>query len=342
MWLFIFLLFFVPFCVFIRIMIHDPRSMWSGSSFFIMMICLAFALFFILTQCSSRLASNDLFVRLMVYLLIITIVSITALPGILILMFFIEGIKIIRHEGIKPANLLSVLFSIFLFIYLILWPTIKIFRKNVFSRIVYIVISLSAIYILSLMTMYTLSAILNLVHLRKDRDADYIVVLGSGIAGDKVTPLLAARIEKGIELLQYNPNAALIMSGGQGPGETIPESEAMAEYAVHRGVEANRILEEQRSTSTEENLLFSRELMNGENPRIIIVTTSYHVFRALLLARQQNIKCVGFGSKTKWYFTLNALIREFAGYLRLTWRKHALVIGGTAGILTAVSLLRLF
>ncbi len=107
---------------------------------------------------------------------------------------------------------------------------------------------------------------------------DYIIVLGAGIKGKKVTPLLAGRIERGIELLKY--------------------------------------------ISTEENLQFSKELISGKNPKITLVTTSYHVFRALILARKQGIKCVGFGSKTKWYFTLNALIREFIGYLSLNWKKH--------------------
>ena len=107
---------------------------------------------------------------------------------------------------------------------------------------------------------------------------DYIIVLGAGIKGKKVTPLLAGRIERGIELLKY--------------------------------------------ISTEENLQFPKELISGKNPKITLVTTSYHVFRALILARKQGIKCVGFGSKTKWYFTLNALIREFIGYLSLNWKKH--------------------
>lgn len=107
---------------------------------------------------------------------------------------------------------------------------------------------------------------------------DYIIVLGAGIKGKKVTPLLAGRIERGIELLKY--------------------------------------------ISTEENLQFSKELISGKNPKITLVTTSYHVFRALILARKQGIKCVGFGSKTKWYFTLNALIREFIGYLSLNCKKH--------------------
>lgn len=189
------------------------------------------------------------------------------------------------------------------------------------------------------MSMYSFSAVLNLIHLKKDRDADYIVVLGSGINGTRVTPLLAARIEKGIDLLSSNPNAVLIMSGGQGPGEDIPESEAMAAYAVDRGVDKERIIMEAKSVSTKENLLFSRRLIEKEKPKIVIVTTAYHVFRALLLAKQQGIKCVGFGAKTKWYFTLNALLREFAGYLRLTWKKHAVVSGTVSCVIIAAKLL---
>ena len=85
----------------------------------------------------------------------------------------------------------------------------------------YLFISLSAAYMLSLMAIYLLSAALNLLHWKKRRGADYIVVLGAGVIGTRVTPLLAARIDRGIELLHCNPNAALIMSGGQGPGEDL-------------------------------------------------------------------------------------------------------------------------
>lgn len=163
-------------------------------------------------------------------------------------------------------------------------------------------------------------------------------MLGSGIIGTRVTPLLSARIEKGMELLSANSDAILIMSGGQGPGEDIPESEAMAAYAVDKGVDKRRIIMETKSVSTEENLMFSRRLMEKEKPKIVVVTTAYHVFRALLLAKQQGMKCVGFGAKTKWYFTLNALLREFVGYLSLTWKKHVLVVGVVSVIIIAAKL----
>ena len=341
MWQISFFIFLVLFCIFTRIMIFEPRTLWCGAAFFWTMVCLAVSIFFVLSQYSQWLASHEILLGILAFLAISAMACVIAFPAALIVMFFIEGIKLIRHEGPKPANLLSILFAVLLYMYLTVFPMLGNLGRNTIGTTLYTIVSFAAIYLLSLMATYSLSASLNLIHLKKKRNADYIIVLGAGIIGTKVTPLLAARIERGIELLQHNPDALLIMSGGQGAGEDIPESQAMAAYAVGKGVAPNRIILEQKSMSTEENLMFSKEFMVKENARIVIVTTAYHVFRALLLARQQGIKCIGFGAKTKWYFTLNALLREFAGYLRLTWKKHAIVIGIAAGILSAYSILKL-
>lgn len=131
----------------------------------------------------------------------------------------------------------------------------------------------------------------------------------------------------GVELLKKNPKAILILSGGQGEGEEIPESKAMYEYCLSKGVDPDRMIQENRSKNTNENLLFSRELLSGQKDRVAIVTTRYHVFRALELARLQNFRCIGFGSKTKWYFTLNAFLREFIGYIAMTWKTQAILLG---------------
>lgn len=298
MWQFTFFIFFILFCIFAGIMAREPRTLWSGVSFFFMMICLSISLFFILSEYSRWLAAHDVVIGILILLFVLAIGCMLMFPAALIVMFFIEGIKVIKHEGVKPSNLLSMLFSILLYVYLSVWPMIGNLRKNTLSTMLYVIISFSAVYVLSLMAMYSLSAILNLIHLKKNRNADYIVVLGSGIIGKKVTPLLAARIERGMELLYSNPNAVLIMSGGQGPGEDIPESVAMAAYAVGKGVDAERIIMEQKSVSTEENLLFSRKLIDKEAPKIVIVTTAYHVFRALIPAKQQGLKCVGKEAET--------------------------------------------
>lgn len=339
MWQFLILIFLIPFCIFLGIMIREPRTLWSGVIFFWTMLCLALSMFLILSHYSEWLMSHEKVIGILLFLLIIAVFGVIAFPAVLIILFFVEGIKLIRHEGMKPSNILSLLFSILLYAYLAVWPMIGNLQNNTCSTTLYVVISFAAVYVLSLMAMYALSAVLNLIHLKKNRNADYIIVLGAGIIGTEVTPLLAARIDRGIELLNRNPHARLIMSGGQGPGEDIPESEAMTVYALDKGVDIEKIILEEKSVSTEENLRFSRELMIKENPRIIIVTTAYHVFRALILARQQGIKCVGFGAKTKWYFTLNALLREFAGYMHLSWKKHAAVIGVAAGFVAVINVI---
>lgn len=190
-----------------------------------------------------------------------------AFPLILIITLFIEGIRVIRHEGLKLANLLTMLFSVLLYFYLAVWPLIGGLEKGRFGTRLYLFINLCAVYVLMLMAVYLLSAALNLFHLKKRRGADYIIVLGAGVIGTRITPLLAARIGRGIDLLGYNPDALLIMSGGQGPGEDIAEGVAMTRYAESQGVPAEKIIVEDKSTSTEENLLFSRRLMEKDQPK---------------------------------------------------------------------------
>lgn len=70
-----------------------------------------------------------------------------------------------------------------------------------------------------------------------------------------------------------------------------------------------------------------------------LVTSSYHVYRALVLAKRQGLQCVGYGAKTKWYFTLNAFIREFIAYIVITKRLQLTVIGGIGAITLFLALL---
>lgn len=145
-----------------------------------------------------------------------------------------------------------------------------------------------------------------------------------------MTPLLAGRIDRGIEIYRKNPGSKLIMSGGQGPDEDVPEGVAMTRYAVSRGIPETDIIVEDRAVNTRENLLFSYALMpevaEGKTPKVAVATTSYHLFRALLLARSLGLKCWGAGARTKVYFAVNAFIREFIGYLSMTRRRHIITL----------------
>lgn len=320
--LIILLILYFMYCMLMR---YESRTLWSGVGFFGLSMMTIITAFFYAFYYSETLTHYLLIMDIGVLLAAAAVLVILFFPLATIIMFFVEGIKVIKHEGLKLTNLLSLIFAIGLFIFLFVGP-IFVKSSNKIMTSLYAVISFAVFYLLSVLASYCLSAFLNTFHLFKKRKLDYIIVLGAGIKGEQVPPLLASRIDKGIEILKKNPKALVIMSGGQGKGEDIPEGEAMARYAINKGIDESKIIIEDKSTNTKENLLFSSKLMIKESPRVGLVTTSYHVFRALILAKDLGIRCIGFGSVTKWYFTLNALIREFIGYLSMTWKKHVIVI----------------
>lgn len=172
---------------------------------------------------------------------------------------------------------------------------------------------------------YLVSSILNFINILP-RKIDYVVVLGAGLIGERVTPLLASRIRKGIKVYKDNPGSKLIMSGGQGPDEVVSEAFAMKNYALEQGVDEKDIILEDKSTSTEENIIFSKKFIPADKS-FAVVTNYYHVYRALVQARTLGFRCIGYGAPTRFYFSLNAFIREFIGYLYFKRKIHAIVLG---------------
>lgn len=311
---------------FIWVMYREPRSLWSGFSFVCVLGSAALLAFYILMYFSETIMNNQIIMIILVVVFLIIMVIFALFPFLLFLMFFIEGIKLIKREGFSFSNMLSLLFAFGILVVLFGLPFLNNILQSPIITYLYGILSVIIAYFSAVLAIFTFSALLNLIHFRKRKNLDQIVVLGSGILKEKVTPLLASRIEKGIELQKINPQAVLILSDGQGPGEDIPEGKAMKKYALEHGADPNRTISEEKSKNTYENLEFSSDLFPKPYGKTALVTTRYHVFRALVLAKKENIPCIGYGSKTKWYFTLNAFLREFAGYLSLSWRTHLKVL----------------
>ncbi|WP_433775406.1 YdcF family protein [Bacillus wiedmannii] len=172
---------------------------------------------------------------------------------------------------------------------------------------------------------------------RPRRNQDFIIVLGSGLINDKVPPLLASRINKAIEF--YHKQAAvttpptIIFSGGQGLDENLPEAEAMQKYAVEKGIPIEHTIKEDRSTTTFENMLFSKQIMDSlkGNYKSIFTTNNFHLFRAGLYARQANLNSQGIGSKTAFYYWPNAMIREYIAVFVMNRIRHIIVISSILG-----------
>ena len=155
---------------------------------------------------------------------------------------------------------------------------------------------------------------------------DAILVHGCAlIHGDQVSRILEARLDTAIHLYRYGAEKArIVVSGGRGDDESISEAEAMRGYLREKGIPEKRIIPEDRSHSTQENLLMSMEMLPGvDRSRIALVTSDYHLFRCLLQAHELGIRCQGFGAPVAAYYWPNAAIREFAAVFS---RKRYLVI----------------
>ncbi|MFD6812381.1 YdcF family protein, partial [Streptomyces anthocyanicus] len=182
-----------------------------------------------------------------------------------------NGVEMVRKEGGRPANLLSLLAGLGILGVLGLMAAAVLTHSRVLG-VVAVTLLLVLGYVSFLFACFVGYAFLY-GRMRLRRDADFVVVLGSGlIGGRRVPPLLASRLDRGREV--YERLAArgtgapplLITSGGRGPDEELPESHAMAGYLLERGFPEDRILREDRSRTTEENLLFSKEVMEAERP----------------------------------------------------------------------------
>lgn len=147
--------------------------------------------------------------------------------------------------------------------------------------------------------------------------ADYMIVLGAQWKQNGPSYVLQKRLDKAIEYLQENPDTQVIVSGGRGSNEPIAEAVGMQGYLVEKGIGKERILVEDKSTNTYENLVFSAEFLEKETDRIVLVTNNFHVFRARKIAEKQGFAQIeGLAAGSYPAMVPNNLLREFFGVLK--------------------------
>lgn len=152
---------------------------------------------------------------------------------------------------------------------------------------------------------------------KPEHEADYLVVLGAKVNGTIPSKILKYRIEKAAWYLEHHPHTKAVVSGGKGMDEGISEAEAMKNELVKLGIEEERVYMEDASTSTKENLDFSKEYMDIMNHNIIIVTTDFHVLRAVKIAEKAGYKKVeGLAARSVWYLIPTNYLREFLALVK--------------------------
>ena len=265
------------------------------------------------------------------------------LPCIIVLAIYsiITNFVLIKKEGFSYKNLLGIFLGVIALIGLLGSQTIYLITstllngkkllivKKLFDIIINV--TLSYFYTLIISTLYcNIKAASHIPTF----DKEYVIILGSMIKKDgSLTPLLKSRVDRAIEFAKMqkentDKDIIIVPSGGKGNDEIMAEAEAMRKYLISEGISDKNIIIENQSKSTIENMKLSNSIIvnDKKDAKVSFSTADYHVFRSGVIANECGIDCEGMGSKTKWYFYTNALIREFIASLVQERKKHISLI----------------
>ncbi len=156
---------------------------------------------------------------------------------------------------------------------------------------------------------------------KPEPDADYIIVLGAAVYGETPSITLQNRLEGAVRYLTDNPKTKAVVSGGQGEGEAISEAECMRRYLTEADIDLSRILMEDRSTSTMENLTFSKAVIEADGggvDHVVIVSSGYHLYRAEKMASQLGMHASGAAGEDGYpIYMLGMYLREALAVAKL-------------------------
>ena len=278
------------------------------SNSFLLLICL---LALVLTLASLAVEGTKEIVRIGALAIV---VALLLAPLLLIW----NGIVILKRESGKFANYLPLLLGVviaageiasMLFLVRDSFDVLAGVRRPILFAV-----GASVFYVAALLLAFVLYMLL-LPLLSRKRSFDAVIIHGCAlIRGDQVSRILARRLDLALKLYRRSKGKALLIdSGGQGSDETVSEAAAMRDYLLEKGVSAEQILLEDQSHSTKENLSFSARILaeRGAGGRVALVTSDYHVFRCLWIAKELAFRCKGFGAPVAAYYWPSAVIREF-------------------------------
>lgn len=164
----------------------------------------------------------------------------------------------------------------------------------------------------------TLMCILYFKGKTKAKNETVILILGCRVKWDKPSLSLIKRVDTAYDFLMKNPNAIAILSGGQGSDEAISEAECMKNLLLEKGIDKSRLILEDKSTTTDENISFSLKLIEalGLDKTIAVATSEYHQLRAAMICRRYGLKPTPQSSKTKLTILHVFLLREIFGIIK--------------------------
>lgn len=327
--------------LFLYLWIKEPRRLITGNIFALVVLIWGFWLSILIFKLTPPVIRYLWSVAFVVGILLILLLSSFAWLFLLWNAYFIW-----KYESHTLPNMLTLLMG---FALIGLWLYQKFTHWLHLPPYLAPILGLAptiATYLIIVMLSFIINVFLYQFYPKKYCE-NYLIVLGAGlINGTKVSTLLANRINASINYAKKVKKKTgnwpkIIMSGGQGPDEELSEAAAMAEYAIKAGIPREIIILENQSTTTLENMTFSKKIIKKDTKTkpytCKFFSNNYHIFRAAILAKKANLSANGVGAPTRLYYLPNALLREFAAIFVLNKKRHIIVIS----LLTLISVISL-
>lgn len=205
------------------------------------------------------------------------------------------------------------------FLYLALSIGIKSKKLIILRRVICSLASLGILF-----TLCMTSVVISDMDGDREVACDYVIVLGAGLDGSTPSLTLVDRLKRTAEYMNSFPESVAIVSGGQGHGEDITEAEAMERYLINHGIEASRIIKEGKARNTNENFIYSYDIINERGGgSIAVVSSDYHIFRARLLCKKQGIAATMLSAKSSLpVLRLNYAVREGFALIKARLLEH--------------------
>ena len=325
---------------------------YSGFALFLISVLIANVLLTAGMIKSPELYSNGAY---LIHTLLGSAINYMLLSAPFILVFSIalcvSNISLIRHERFRFVNVLGIILAFLLIAGEALLFAYDMYasgsQKEVMLHDLFVNLFAAVYLYFECMLIGAIIANIIVVKYEPDKDKDFLIILGCGLRKDGTpTPLLRGRCDRALafdkkQREETGKELIFVTSGGQGENEANSESLAMKNYLLEKGIPEERIIEEDRSTDTFENMKFSKAKIEAhdKNAKVAFSTTNYHVFRSGLFARRVKMRAVGIGAKTKWYFWPNAAVREFVGLLTAHKLKQTIILVSMVVFYVAMTLL---
>lgn len=153
-----------------------------------------------------------------------------------------------------------------------------------------------------------------------EKKVDYLFILGARLYGDTPSPALLERLKVGVEYLKKHSDVKVVLAGGKGRDEKVSEADAMKDYLIKNGIEEERILLEDKSVNTFQNIRFGlekiREIDDREDLKVLIATNRFHILRSKLIAKRAGLEVYGLPAKVPPTTIVPSYIREYFALIK--------------------------